>query len=73
MFLPNVLDRIPDFKFYPDDVLIQTYPKAGKLIFTRCLQESCTAVSLENLNCHTIHQISLLFIVYKIIMSPEWP
>ena len=29
--LPNVLDRIPDFQFYCEDVLIQTYPKAGRL------------------------------------------
>ena len=45
MFLPNVLDRIPDFQFYPEDVLIQTYPKAGNLIFTSDLHESYTALA----------------------------
>ena len=27
---PEVLDKVPDFEFRQDDVLIATYPKAGK-------------------------------------------
>ena len=29
VFPADVLDRVPDFQFYPEDILIQTYPKSG--------------------------------------------
>ena len=28
-FPAAVLDRVPNFKFYPEDVLVATYPKSG--------------------------------------------